>query len=43
MKADAVVADAETKLRRVDVLEAFDIASAGFGEAFDGLTRRAMP
>jgi hypothetical protein len=35
-KANAVVADAEAELRRVDVFEALDIAGAGFGEALDG-------
>ena len=32
-----VVADAEAELGRVDVLKAFDVASASFGEALHGL------
>ena len=37
MEADAVVADAETELWRVDALQALEIAGTGFGEALDGL------
>lgn len=37
MEADPVVADAEAKFGRVDALKALDVASAGFGEALDGL------
>ena len=37
MEADAVVADAEAKLGRVDALKSLDVADAGFGEALDGL------
>ena len=43
MEADAVVADSQAELWWVDILEAFDVAGAGFGEALDGLLTRAMP
>ncbi len=37
VEADAVVADAETVFRRLNPLQAPDIAGAGGGEAFDAL------
>ena len=37
MEADAVVANAETELGRVDILETFYVAGADVGEALDGL------
>lgn len=37
VEADAVVADAEVELGRVNALELFHVASAGFGEALDGV------
>ena len=39
MKTDAVVAHAQAELRRIDVLEAFDVARASHGEALDGVLK----
>lgn len=41
MEADAVVADSQAELGRVDILEELYVAGAGFGEALDGLLNAA--
>jgi hypothetical protein len=37
VEADSIVADAEAELRRIDVLQTFDVAGTAFSETFNRL------